>query len=192
MVRVTNWQRTSLCHRSKTCLEMYISREASMITTSSNVWTIYYRSLKSTILLVPWSSIASWAFLASGLVIYSLNASKVSEKTQTILDITESNVNAYNRHLETIISTSIISIILGIVGIFVGVLAAWIHVKDVLEGLRWGSATRFVLNGLLTIGLLYSFACIAWYDFLIELISWILFNCIFKKMQVLCHCQLSL
>lgn len=123
---------------------------------------ILFRSLKSFLLLTPWSSVVSWAFLVSGAVVYTLNASKTSTKTQLLLDAIESSENPYNANLEKIISSTTISSILVIVSILVGVVASWIHIKGVLGGHLWGSSTRLIFISLLTIGLLYLVGCFSW------------------------------
>lgn len=94
---------------------------------------------------------------------YGLNVSKLSTRTIHILDVTESDVSPYNKHLETIVSSNIISLILGLLSIVVGAIASWIHIKDILGGHSWGSVTRFIVNLVLSIGLIYLLACFAWY-----------------------------
>lgn len=129
------------------------------------------RSLKSFLLLAPWSSIVSWAFLVTGLIIYTLNAKKLSTRTSNLLDLTNSDVNPYNRYLETIMSSHVVSGILGIVCIIVGAIASWIHIKHVVGGPWWGSFRRFTLTLLLALGLAYLVACLAWFLLLMNYTS---------------------
>ncbi|KAI8109083.1 hypothetical protein M9435_005499 [Picochlorum sp. BPE23] len=144
------------------------NRNKAADASKSSKWT-----LKSAILLAPWSSILSWAFQITGIILYVMNADKASRRTKDILTITNSDENGYTRHLNTMLNSYIISNILLVVCILVGAIASWIHIKHVLRGSLWGPFRRFTLVSILSVGVLYLTACLVWFLILMNyLTSW--------------------
>lgn len=128
--------------------------------------------MRNLLLLTPWSSIVSWAFLATGLVTYTVNASKLADLSAAVLDAVHSDVNAsYIARVETILSSHVVSGILGLVSIVVGGIAAYIHIKHVVNGPFWGALHRTFLTSALLLGLLYLVGCVAWFMILMNYVS---------------------
>ena len=128
--------------------------------------------VRSFLLLTPWSSIVSWAFLVTGLVTYIINAPKLADITVTLMDNVEyASSLPYVSHLYKAISSYIISGTLGLVSILVGAIAAYIHIKHVVNGPFWTTLHRTFLTSTLLIGLLYLVACIAWFVILMNYVS---------------------
>lgn len=128
--------------------------------------------LRNFLLLTPWSSIVSWAFLATGLVTYVINAPKLNNLTRSLLEGVNGDQNlTYISRLETLLSSHVISGILGLVSIVVGGIAAYIHIKHVVNGPFWGGLHRTFLTSTLLLGLLYLVACVAWFVILMNYVS---------------------
>ena len=81
--------------------------------------------------------------------------------------------SAYVSRLHTTLSSYVISGILGLVSILVGGVAAYIHIKHVVNGPFWGALHRTLLTTTLLLGLLYVVACLAWFVILMMYVgSW--------------------
>ena len=81
--------------------------------------------------------------------------------------------SAYVSRLHTTLSSYVISGILGLVSILVGGVAAYIHIKHVVNGPFWGALHRTFLTTTLLLGLLYVVACLAWFVILMTYVgSW--------------------
>ena len=102
-----------------------------------------------------------------------MNADKASRTSKDILNITQSKENGYTRHLDTMLTSYIISNVLLVVSMLVGVVASWIHIKHVLKGSFWGPFRRFTLVSILSLGVLYLTACLIRFSILMNyLTSW--------------------
>ena len=98
----------------------------------------------------------SWAFLVTGLVTYTVNASKLADLSAAVLDAVHSDISAsYIARVETVLSSHVVSGILGLVSIVVGAIASYIHIKHVVNGPFWGALNRTFLTSVLLLGLLY-------------------------------------
>ncbi|MEO2193564.1 MAG: hypothetical protein ABGY24_14050 [bacterium] len=128
--------------------------------------------MRNLLLLTPWSSIVSWAFLATGLVTYTVNASKLADLSGAVLDAVHSDVSAsYTARVEMILSSHVVSGILGLASIVVGAIAAYIHIKHVVNGPFWGALHRTFLTSALLLGLLYLVGCVVWFVIVMNYMS---------------------
>ena len=113
----------------------------------------------------------SWAFIVTGLVTYVLNAPKFADLSLALFDAVQGTRTPFNRYANTTISSYVVSGILGLVSILVGGVAAYIHIKHVVNGPLWSGLHRTFLTSVLMLGLMYLVACVIWFVIVMNYVS---------------------
>lgn len=113
--------------------------------------------------MTPWGSILSCSFLISGTIIFAIYAKKAYLYSEAIIQESGSVQNRYDRYLHSFLSSDIITSCLGVACILLGISAAWLHIRQLIKGYRWGhfmfsfSTTFFIVSIALLLG------CIVWF-----------------------------